>query len=91
MKWRSPRHNETNRGAIEMLDCMRSKLHRQLRDRRQERACGEIDIGTNRAINVIPFVAGVLRGQRLRGLRSRCGDGKTRVDAMNAVEMDMPE
>jgi len=90
LKWCSPRHDENDRYAIEMLDCLRNERHRQFRRRWKERVRGEIDRGTDRAIVVIPVIAG-MRRWKLRRLRARAGDCKSQVRAMNAVEMNMPE
>ena len=90
LKWRSPRHDEIDRDAIEMLDGSRNERHRQLRRRRQERVRGEKDRGADHAIVVVRVIAGVRRGQ-LRRLGSRAAYSRSGVAAMDAVEMDMPE
>ena len=90
MKWRAPRRDEKRGDAIEMLDCLRNKRHRQFRRWRQERGRGEIDRGADRAIIVIPVIAGVRRG-KLRRLGSRAAYSRSGVGVMDAVEMEMPE
>ena len=90
LKWRAPRHDETDRDAIEMLNWSRGERHRQLRRRRQERVGGEIDRGADRAIIVVLIIAG-LRRRKLPRLSCRAAHSQSGVGAMNAVEMDVPE
>jgi len=90
LKWHTPRHDEIDRDASEVLDWSRNKRHRQLRRRLQERVRGKEDRGADRAIVVVRVIARLRRG-KLRRLRSGAGDCKSRIGAMNAVEMDMAE
>ena len=90
LKRRSLRHGKNNRGAIKMLDRAGGKHRRQLRRLRNERARREIDGGADRAVIVV-VIAGLLRGNRLRYLRSRAGDIDRRRGTMDAVNMDVPE
>lgn len=85
----APRRDEADRALIEMRDRSSDERRRELRRLRQERRRGEIDRGADRAITV-RVGAGMRHWSRLRDLRRRASESGGR-EAMNAVEMDVPE
>ena len=89
MEWRSPRRDEVDRRAIEMLDGPRNKRQRQLRRLRHERVRREIDRGADSAI-IVAVVAGLLCGKLWR-LRARAGERCRMGSTMHAVKMEVPE
>ena len=85
---RAPRHDENGGDAIEMLDCLRAKRHRQLRRLGNKRIGGEVDRGANRAV-IVCLIAGLVVGKRGRSRRS--GNRDNSGSARDAVEMDVSE
>ncbi len=90
MERRSSRRDERNRDAIEMLDQSSSEKRRQLRRLGSERVPRKINRGADRAI-IVRVIAGLLRWNGLRYLRSRTSDIDRRGGAMDAVNMDVSE